>query len=111
MTLSTNISSSATQHQRVACKIKSNFSHSTALRSFMNWEKRFEARRLNAGKIKVAGESWVIVRIRLPAIGGVILLPIEMKMHSQNRNTITACYGAESSNAFISRTFDGSSHS
>ena len=48
----------------------------------MDWEKRFEARRLDAGKIKVASESWVIVRIGLPAIGGVILLPIEMKMHS-----------------------------
>ena len=76
----------------------------------MNWEKRFEARRLNAGKIKVAGESWVIVRIRLPAIGGVILLPIEMKMHSEYGDTITACDGVESSKTFISGTFYGSDH-
>src|SRR5438552_3769873 len=111
MTLSTNISSSATQHQKLACKIKSNFSHSTTLRSFMDWEKRLEAGRLDAGKIKVACESRIIVRIRLPAIGGVTILSIEMKVHSQNRNTITACSGAESTNAFISRNFDGSSRS
>jgi hypothetical protein len=77
----------------------------------MDWEKRFEARRLDAGKIKVACESRIIVRIRLPAIGGVTILSIEMKVHSQNGNTITAGYGVESSNAFIGRTFDGSSHS
>src|SRR6266576_5073340 len=52
------------------------------LRSVMNWKKRFETRRFGAGKIKVTGKSWVIVRIRLPAVSGVILLPVKTKMHS-----------------------------
>src|SRR5436305_14791570 len=32
----------------------------------MDWEKRLKARRFGPGKIKIAGESWVIIRIRLP---------------------------------------------
>jgi hypothetical protein len=74
----------------------------------MDWEKRFETRRFGAGKIKVARESWVIIRIRLPAVGGVILLAVKMKMHSQYGNTICACDGVKSSNAFVGVTVDRS---
>ncbi len=74
----------------------------------MDWEKRFEARRFGAGKINVARKSWVIVRIRLPAVRGFILLAVEMKMHSEHGNMIGACDGIESSSAFVGFTFDGS---
>src|SRR6266850_5348013 len=72
---------------------KSKATFRTPLRSFMDWEKRFEARRFGAGKIKVARKSWVIVSIRLPAVSSVILLPVEMKMHSHCGNTIGTCDG------------------
>src|SRR5262249_49549993 len=49
--------------------------------SFVDWEKRFEAGRFGAGKIEVARESWVIVRIRLPAVSGVILFPVKAKIN------------------------------
>jgi hypothetical protein len=64
--------------ENLLLKIKSNFSHL----SFMDWEKRFETRRFGAGKIKVARKSWVIVRVRLPPVSGVILFPVKMKLHS-----------------------------
>ena len=76
----------------------------------MNWKKRFEAGRLSAGKIKVARESWVIIRVRLPAVSGVILLAVKMKMHSHYGNTICTCYGIESSSAFLGLAFDRSGH-
>ena len=62
--------------------VKSKAPFRIPLRSLMDWEKRFEARRFGAGKIKIAGQSRVIVRIRLPAVGGVIFLAVKMKMHS-----------------------------
>ena len=74
----------------------------------MDWEKRFEARRFGAGKINVARESRVIVRIRLPAVRGIILLAVGTKMYSEHGNTLGACDGIESSSAFVGLTFDGS---
>src|ERR1051326_9316405 len=81
----------ATQHRKVARKIKASFRF--ALRSIVDREKRFEARRFRVGKIKVAGKSWVIIGIRLPPVDRVILLVIKTKMHSYHGNTIAACYG------------------
>jgi hypothetical protein len=97
-----------TQHQKFARKIKSDSSHSKKLQLLMDWEKRFEARRFGAGKINVARESRVIVRIRLPAVRGIILLAVGTKMHSEHGNTIGACHGIESSRAFVGLTFDDS---
>ena len=74
----------------------------------MDRKKRFETRQFGAGKIKVAGKSWVIVRVRLPAVSGVILLAVKMKMHSQYGNTIGTCDGVKSSNAFVGVTIDRS---
>jgi len=62
--------------------VKSKATFRIPLRSLMDWKKRFEARRFGAGKIKIAGQSRVIVRIRLPVVCGVILLPLKTKAHS-----------------------------
>ena len=56
----------------------------------MDRKKRYETRQFGAGKIKVARESWVIIRIRLPAVGGVIL-PIANK--HKNLLTENISYG------------------
>ena len=53
----------------------------------MDWEKRFETRRFGAGKIKVARESWVIIRVRLPAVSGVIL-PMQTIINLLTENII-----------------------
>src|SRR5262249_17776498 len=66
--------------ENLLSRIKATFRIS--LQSVMDWKKRFEAGRFGARKIKVACESWIIVRIRLPAVGGVILLAVKAKMHS-----------------------------
>src|SRR5213079_3248372 len=42
--------------------------------------------------INVTGKSGVIVGVRLPAVGGIIFLAIEMKMDSQHWDLIVACY-------------------
>src|SRR5882724_2711615 len=54
---------------------KNNFSH--PMPSVMDREKGFENRQFGAGKIKVARKSWVIIRVRLPAVSGVILLAVK----------------------------------
>src|SRR6476659_7314919 len=59
--------------------VRSKATFRISLRSFMDREKCFEARRFGAGKIKIAGQSRVVVRIRLPAVGGVVLLPLKTK--------------------------------
>jgi hypothetical protein len=52
-----------------------------ALLSSMDWKKRFEPGRFGVGKINAACKSRVIIGVRLPAVGPVILLPVEIKVH------------------------------
>ena len=73
--------------------------------SSVDWKKRFESGRLGAWEINVTGKSGVIVGVRLPAVGGIIFLAIEMKMDSQHWNLIVACHRIESSKAFVGLTF------
>jgi len=99
-----------TQYGNLFVKSKPILDGLAALRSLVDWKKPFEAKRFSAGNIKVTREPRVIVRIRLPAVGGVILLAVKMKMHSWDGNTIGACCRIESSSAIIGPTVDDSGH-
>src|SRR6516162_4006853 len=59
--------------------VKSKATFGMSLRSFVDWKKRFETRRFGGGKIKVTDKSWIIIRIGLPAVGRVILVPVKME--------------------------------
>lgn len=97
-----------TQYGNLFIKSKPILEGPAALPSLVDWKKPFEAKRFGAGNIKVTRGPRVILRIRLPAVGGVILLAVKMKMHSWDGNTIGACYRIESSSAIIGPTVDDS---